>query len=163
MDLDFLNEKNEFLVIGLVGAVGSRLQSLSNILKSLLINEFEYQAEEIRISEEFLEKISNKNHDSKFERYTDLMDVGNGLRRKYNNHYLALKAVELIANKRKASNNKKIVFIINSLKHDLEIKVLREIYGKNFYQISLYESPSIRMDVLVNDIGMNPHQLEWMC
>lgn len=53
MDLDFLNEKNEFLVIGLVGAVGSRLQSLSNILKSLLINEFEYQTEEIRISEEF--------------------------------------------------------------------------------------------------------------
>lgn len=158
MDLDFLDEKNEFLVIGLVGAVGSRLQSLSNILKSLLINNFNYQVEEIRISEEFLERISNKNHGTKFERYTDLMDVGNNLRKKYNNHYLALKAVELISNKRKESKNKRIVFIINSLKHDLEIKVLREIYGKNFYQISLYESPSIRMDVLINDIGMNPQQ-----
>ena len=62
MDLDFLDEKNEFLVIGLVGAVGSRLQSLSNILKSLLINNFNYQVEEISISEEFLERISNKNH-----------------------------------------------------------------------------------------------------
>ena len=40
MKPDSLNEKNEFLVIGLVGAVGSRLKPLSNILNSILIDEF---------------------------------------------------------------------------------------------------------------------------
>lgn len=54
MKPDSLNEKNEFLVIGLVGAVGSRLKPLSNILNSILIDEFNYKVEEIHISKEFL-------------------------------------------------------------------------------------------------------------
>lgn len=154
MDLNFLNEKNEFLVIGLVGAVGSRLKSLSNILNSLLVHEFEYEVREIRISQEFLR--SDKQYENNFDRYTDLMDIGNSLRKKYDNSFLSLKTIELISTKRK--KHKKIAFIVNSLKHDAEIKVLREIYGKNFYQISLYESPLIRKDVLINDIGMTPEQ-----
>lgn len=154
MDLNFLNEKNEFLVIGLVGAVGSRLKSLSNILNSLLVHEFEYEVREIRISQEFLR--SDKQYENNFDRYTDLMDIGNSLRKRYDNSFLSLKTIELISTKRK--KHKKIAFIVNSLKHDAEIKVLREIYGKNFYQISLYESPLIRKDVLINDIGMTPEQ-----
>lgn len=155
MNLEFLDEKNEFLVIGLVGAVGSRLKSLSNILNSLLVHEFQYEVIEIRVSQEFLQS-DKVNYNNNFERYMDLMNIGNNLRKKYNNSYLSLKTIELISTKRR--QYKKIAFIINSLKHDSEIKVLREIYGKNFYQISLYESPLIRKDVLINDIGMTPEQ-----
>ena len=158
MELEFLNEKNEFLVIGLVGAVGSRLKSLSNILSSLLIDEFQYDVSEIRISKEFLQ--SNAKYNNNFERYTDLMDIGNNLRKKYTNSYLALKTIELISKNRKDNKNQRIAFIVNSLKHESEIKILREIYGKNFYQISLYESPLIRKDVLINDIGMSAQQAD---
>lgn len=158
MKPDSLNEKNEFLVIGLVGAVGSRLKPLSNILNSILIDEFNYKVEEIHISKEFLER-NNEIYENQFDRYKTLMDHGNELRREFNNNYLALKVVNLIAQKRKESSGiKRIAFIINSLKHDEEIKFLREIYNKNFYQISLYESKEIREDVLINGIGMTSEQ-----
>lgn len=164
MYLEILNQKNNFLVIGLVGAVGCRLKSLSNILKSLLDSEFKYSVTEIHVSKEFLQKHSSKDsYKNSFERYTDLMDVGNNLRKKYDNKYLAFKIAESIAAlRRKDSDNScnRKAFIINSLKHDVEIKALREIYGKNFYQISLYESTTIRKDVLINDVGMTLSQAD---
>lgn len=162
MNLEILNHKNDFLVIGLVGAVGCRLKSLSNILKSLLDSEFKYSVTEIHVSKEFLQVHSSKeSYNNQFERYTDLMDVGNNLRKKYDNKYLAFKIAKSISSLRRSNpENSRKAFIINSLKHDAEIKALREIYGKNFYQISLYESPTIRKDVLINDIGMTLEQAE---
>ncbi|MGN6885521.1 hypothetical protein, partial [Neisseria sp. P0018.S002] len=73
MKPDSLNEKNEFLVIGLVGAVGSRLKPLSNILNSILIDEFNYKVEEIHISKEFLER-NKEIYENQFDRYKTLMD-----------------------------------------------------------------------------------------
>lgn len=162
MSLEILNEKNDFLVIGLVGAVGCRLKSLSNILSSLLTSEFDYRVMEIHVSQEFLHKHSEQpNFSSQYERYDKLMDIGNKLRKKYDNKYLSFKIAEKIAFLRRENiENKRKAFIINSLKHDEEIKALRNIYGKNFYQISLYESPDIRRDVLINDIGMTKAQAE---
>lgn len=164
MSLEILNQKNNFLVIGLVGAVGCRLKSLSNILKSLLDSEFNYSVKEIHVSKEFLQEHSSKDsYENSFERYTDLMDVGNNLRKKYDNKYLAFKIAQSIAASRRDNldnNCDRKAFIINSLKHDAEIKALREIYGKNFYQISLYESPTIRKDVLINDVGMTFSQAD---
>ena len=162
MKSNSLKEKNEFLVIGLVGAVGSRLKSLSNILNSLLTKDFNYTVEELRVSKEFLEK-DNSSYTSQSDRYTALMNIGNNLRKEFGNEYLALKIVQLIAGKRRnidGKNTKRKAFIINSLKHDIEIKTLREVYGKNFFQISLYESSNVRKDVLVNDIGMSDLQAD---
>ncbi len=83
------------------------------------------------------------------------MNIGNELRKKYDSKYLAFKIAEDISILRRENiEQKRKAYIINSLKHEDEIKTLRNIYGKNFYQISLYESPQIRKDVLVNDIGM---------
>lgn len=160
MALEILNDKNDFLVIGLVGAVGSRLKSLSNILKSILDSEFDYTVTELHVSKEFIQIHSKKDkYIDNFERYTDLMDIGNNLRKKYANNYLAFKIAQRISIlRREEPDNKRKAFIINSLKHDSEIKTLRDIYGKNFYQISLYESPSIRQDVLINDVGMTKEQ-----
>ena len=163
MESNLLTEKNEFLVIGLVGAVGSRLKSLSNILNSLLTSEFNYTVEELRVSKEFLETEQSISYSSQSERYTNLMDKGNELREQFGSEYLALKIVHSISNRRRnntVSDTKRKAFIINSLKHDSEIKTLREVYGKNFFQISLYESSTVRKDVLVNDIGMSPIQAE---
>ena len=156
MESNLLTEKNEFLVIGLVGAVGSRLKSLSNILNSLLTSEFNYTVEELRVSKEFLETEQSISYSSQSERYTNLMDKGNELREQFGSEYLALKIVHSISNRRRnntVSDTKRKAFIINSLKHDSEIKTLREVYGKNFFQISLYESSTVRKDVLAKCYG----------
>ncbi|WP_077495892.1 hypothetical protein [Rodentibacter ratti] len=59
--LEILSDKNDFLVIGLVGAVRCRLKSLSNILKSLLTSDFSYDVEEIPVSGKFLQENSPLN------------------------------------------------------------------------------------------------------
>ena len=156
--MEFLHEPNECLIIGLVGAVGGRLKSLSNILKSILNSEFNYEVHEIRVSQLFLEPEVNLENKNQYERYEILMDVGNELRKKNHTGYIAHKVVKHIHFEKKKSENKRKAFIINSLKHESEIKALRDIYGKNFFQISLYESPEVRNDVLINDIGMTVEQ-----
>ena len=122
-ELEILNDKNDFLVIGLVGAVGCRLKSLSNILKSLLDSEFGYDVKELHVSKEFLQTHSLvSTYNNSYERYTDLMNVGNNLRKKYDNNYLSFKIAKEISKLRKDNLDcKRKAFIINSLKHDKEI------------------------------------------
>jgi len=158
MPLSNIPTKEQFLVIGLVGAVGSSLKTLSNVLKSIFNDDFNYSVEEISISKAFLEERITEHWSNSFERYTKLMDEGNSVRKKYDNRYLSDKVIEYIANARSNSNEKRIVYIVNSLKHDEEIKNLRTVYGKNFFQVSLYESPVKRKDVLINEVGMNEEE-----
>ena len=160
MPLSNIPTKEQFLVIGLVGAVGSSLKTLSNVLKSIFNDDFNYSVEEISISKAFLEKRITEHWSNSFERYTKLMDEGNSVRKKYDNRYLSDKVIEYIANARSNSNEKRIVYIVNSLKHDEEIKNLRTVYGRNFFQVSLYESPVKRKDVLINEVGMNEEEAE---
>ena len=134
MSLEILSNKNDFLVIGLVGAVGCRLKSLSNILSSILKSEFEYEVVEIHVSQKFLLKHVKNKFDSQYERYNCLMNIGNELRKKYDSKYLAFKIAEDISILRRENiEQKRKAYIINSLKHEDEIKTLRNIYGKNFY------------------------------
>ena len=105
--MEFLHEPNECLIIGLVGAVGGRLKSLSNILKSILNSEFNYEVHEIRVSQLFLEPEVNLENKNQYERYEILMDVGNELRKKNHTGYIAHKVVKHIHFEKKKSENKR--------------------------------------------------------
>ncbi|MBW4009286.1 deoxycytidylate deaminase [Moraxella osloensis] len=156
MPFNDIQSKEQFLVIGLVGAVGSSLKTLSNVLKSIFNDDFNYSVEEISISKEFLENRLENKWSNPFERYTMLMDEGNKVRKEYSSEYLSYKVIEFIANsKLEHTSEKRKVYLVNSLKHDEEIKSLRAVYGRNFFQVSLYESPLKRKDVLINEVGMN--------
>ncbi|WP_313033744.1 anti-phage dCTP deaminase [Acinetobacter sp.] len=154
------------LVIGLVGAVGSSLTSLTNITKNLLEEKFNYEVEIIKVSKDILSKYFPSNHETQntFDRINSFMNKGNELRKKHDSDFIALEVVKLIANKRqewinnnhgKESCERRVAYIINSLKHEAEIHALRQIYANSFFQLSLYESQVARVNALVHEHGIS--------
>jgi len=155
------------LVIGLVGAVGSRLGQLTEILNGYLGDRFKYDVEVISVSSQIIKKYKNDKikTDDEFSRIKSYMDSGNELRSESkDNSFVALDAARVISEVRERRNkdgkNKRVAYIINSLKHDEEIKRLRQIYSEGFYQISLYESSQRRSEYLIKDKGMQTQQVD---
>lgn len=165
---NFLGEvyQDSEVVIGLVGAVGSRLGELTQILSGYLKDRFGYDVEIVSVSQKIIKERKNfldPIGSSEFERIKTFMDAGNALRRDYNdNSIVALdvaKVISEIRDSRKSEDKKqRVAYIVNSLKHDEEIHRLRQIYSHGFFQISLYESPQRRTEYLVKDKGMAPDQ-----
>ncbi|MFW2161121.1 anti-phage dCTP deaminase [Acinetobacter beijerinckii] len=154
------------LIIGLVGAVGSSLASLTNITKNLLEEKFTYEVEIIKVSKDILTKYFPHDYEASntFNRISDYMDKGNYLRKEHGSDYLALEVAKLIANRRKQwsqnnhgadSSKRRVAYIINSLKHEAEIHALRQIYSNSFFQLSLYESKTARTNALVHEYGIS--------
>lgn len=155
------------LVIGLVGAVGSRLGQLTDILKGYLVDRFKYDVEIISVSSQIIKKYKGDKikDDNEFSRIKSYMDSGNELRNESkDNSFVALDAARVISEvreqRKKDGKNKRVAYIINSLKHDEEIKRLRQIYSEGFYQISLYESSQRRSEYLIKDKGMQTQQVD---
>lgn len=154
------------VVIGLVGAIGSRLGQLTDILKGYLNDRFKYDVEIIGVSSEIIKKHkeSELSSENEFERIKSFMDAGNQLRNSSkDNSFVALdvaRAISEVRAKRKVDGKTgRVAYIINSLKHDDEIKRLRQIYSEGFYQISLYESSQRRSEYLIKDKGMMIEQV----
>ena len=158
--------KDSELIIGLVGAVGSRLGQLTDIIKGYLVDRFNYDVEVISVSSKVIhnyKRVSIKN-DSEFSRIKSYMDAGNELRRNSkDNSFIALDVARVISEVRlsreESGKSKRVAYIVNSLKHDEEIKRLRQIYSQGFYQISLYESSQRRSEYLIKDKGMLSEQV----
>lgn len=153
------------LIIGLVGAVGSSLTPLTNITKSLLEEKFKYEVEVIKVSKNILAKHFPEGHsfNNTFERISQFMDKGNELR--FEDHdFIALQVTKEIHQRRqewakinsgKNTNQRRVVYIVDSLKHEDEIKALRQIYTNGFFQLSLYESKTARINSLVHEHGIS--------
>ncbi|WP_227591227.1 anti-phage dCTP deaminase [Acinetobacter shaoyimingii] len=152
------------LIIGLVGAVGSSLTPLTNITKSLLEQKFNYDVEVIKVSKDILANYFDQecNFSNNFEKISKFMDKGNELRKK-DHDFIAMQIVKLISEKRKSwakvnteknINTRRVAYIIDSLKHEDEIKALRQIYSNGFFQLSLYESKTARINSLVHEHGI---------
>lgn len=163
--LDQIQITSNELIIGLVGAVGSSLTPLTNITKSLLQENFNYEVEVIKVSKDILTNYFRDDHkfSSTFERINGLMDKGNELRKKYDSDFLALEVAKLVSEKRsiwtknnpdKENKNRRVAYIIDSLKHESEIQTLRQIYNNSFFQLSLYESKTARINALVHEHGI---------
>ncbi|WP_180004534.1 MULTISPECIES: hypothetical protein [unclassified Acinetobacter] len=86
------------------------------------------------------------------------MNFGNELRENFSYDYLACEIIDFIKKSREefTEDTRRVVYIINSLKHDEEVKTLRKVYGYNFFQISIFESENLRENALVNDLGLTP-------
>lgn len=153
------------LIIGLVGAVGSSLTPLTNITKSLLEEKFKYEVEVIKVSRNILAKYFPKDHtfNNTFERISQFMDKGNELR--FEEHdFIALQVTKEIYQRRQEwakinfgqnTNQRRVAYIVDSLKHEDEIKALRQIYTNGFFQLSLYESKTARINSLVHEHGIS--------
>jgi Deoxycytidylate deaminase len=156
-------EKNPELVIGLVGAVGTDLSLVVDVISEVL-ETVSYSYEEIRFSslirdigrysnlKEFFEETEDVRIDAHMEACDDLR------RRCGRGDILALLATQKIrairSNISEASRPlERFAYILNSLKHPDEIKRLRDIYGSSFILVSVYSPKNLRLDVLAKKIA----------
>lgn len=147
------------LFFGLVSAVGTDVPGVVETLKTSFVN-MGYKTHHIKISESFDElseyvpevKLKNGN---RFDRVNSYIDFGNKIRERYGNGVLAEVAISQIVERRTALPKEEApyAYIIDQLKTEEELTILREVYGKNFYQISIYSARDIRVENLARLIA----------
>ena len=134
------NEFDSELVIGLVGAVGTELRRVADVLAQQL-GLAGYSVERVHVSEDvipLLQEIYTDDGDQ-CKRINSLMTAGNNARKEASdNSVLALGIASLLSAKRKKNGDNypeplpKRAVIVNSLKRPEEIERLRSIYPNGF-------------------------------
>ncbi|WP_157745214.1 anti-phage dCTP deaminase [Thiohalobacter thiocyanaticus] len=152
------------LFIGLVGAVGSDLETVNRQIRSYL-KAANYKTVDIRLSRlitdckdyAHLEKLKNGPEN---ERIDKLMDAGDDLRRNLKRgdavSLLGILAVRAHRKTRKGDSKEPVsrtAYIFNSLKHPDEIESLRNIYGESFFVVSTYAPKRERIESLAKRIA----------
>ena len=155
------------LVIGLVGAVGTDLDKITEQVK-LRLSHHCYQKQIVRISNDIIEPLSaefrlkqKSNGENPGDRIDRLMTNGDKIRQlSGKNDILALGTASQISLVRQKANEEthseqKIIpraFIVRSLKHPDEVAKFREIYSSGFYLIGVHCDEMQRKKHLVDDL-----------
>jgi deoxycytidylate deaminase len=172
----FLGQKfsESELVFGLVGAVGTELKLVVNVLMDRL-TAFNYEAVQVRVSTEIIPEVvdlesvvcSATSGSSEYLRISKLMDAGNAARQQScDNSVLALGvAAKISADRPKGTDSQREPFprrayIIHSLKHPEEVARLREIYPEGFYLVGVHADEKRRHDHLVHSKRMTLEEAE---
>ena len=179
--------RTDELVIALVGPIGSGVSTTARILVELLEREYGYTHHYIRVSSIIREMgvdIGETIPDADAApdlRTSALQALGNVLRKRVSNKYLAEKCIERIAVDRlnppsgvpkgyenvegdgTAAKllpvNRRRVHIIDSIKHTAEVEILREVYADTFWLLGVFAPETIREERLVR-MGHEPAHLK---
>jgi cytidine deaminase len=153
-------EKRPDLYIGLVGASGTNLDPVLRQIRAQLAG-FHYKCTEIKVSKlisDFLSIPTTGLPEDK--RIVALMDGGDRLRNFMAKGdavaYLVVKEIERIRLEHHAIEGVlcgNTAFVINSLKNPYEIELLDDIYGRNFYSVSVYSDEIERQELLAAKIA----------
>ncbi|MDP9536133.1 anti-phage dCTP deaminase [Pseudomonas protegens] len=149
--------QNPELVFGLVGPIGVNLDLAIDALKSQL-KAFNYPAHVVRLSEQ-IEDFFSSSHGNKSEdqRINALMKEGTKLRVEGEQGaavaILGLAAIRQIRDDKSGGEPARQAFILRSLKHPKEIEMLRAVYGKGFFLISVYSPRDVRVTALAEKIS----------
>ncbi len=137
------------LVFGIVGPIGCNRDLVTKNIGDLAAK-YSYNTVVIKISDLITELGNIKRHGAnEYDRVIALMDGGNKLRKR-DCAILAKRAAVEIARKRNSQNGTRTIFIIDSLKHQAEIKELRNIYGRGFYLFAVHSLEESRKSYLEN-------------
>ncbi len=157
--------KQEFpeIIIGLIGAVGTDYARVIELL-SVTLSKADYTVKIIIVSK-FIDGLkTDEGNKRETERIDDLINGCNNIVKKeaQNNHkrsdpksdikydYLAAKVIKTIVEGRLHENKeKKVCYIIQSIKRVDEINLLRNIYGRNLILISIYTPADVRREYLL--------------
>jgi len=153
------------LVLGLIGAVGTDLRKVQDILSSRL-RVCGYTVVVIQISTDVIPEICDLpglDGVPESERLDRLMTAGTDARGNSNdNSILALGAAAVIASRRKAKAGSspqpspKTAYIISSLKHPEEVERLRQLYPQGFHLIAVHSDEKRRHRHLVEEKRIKP-------
>lgn len=139
------------LVIALVSAVGTDLSPITKAIKNKL-NGYGYTTNYIKVSSDILQKHCGAASDKdEYVRLNILMDTGNDLR-KFSEGFIGCAIANGIYGKFRNQQRtplSKTAFIIDSLKNETELSVLKSIYDNGFYLIGVYSDEKKRLDYLV--------------
>jgi hypothetical protein len=149
-------ERIEFpeLFFGLVAPIGVDLSETVHPLKALLEG-FGYEVQPIKVTDLFrdIDYCDVVLHDKPSEaRFKSYIDFGNRLREiSADKAICASLAIDKIAKSRnpdaqKRQHSEKKAYVIHQFKRKEEIDLLRSVYGKLFFQISVYSSKGERTD-----------------
>jgi len=148
------------LVIGLVGAAGTDLNSAADAVSAAL-GPYGYKAVQIRVSKlmrelkgaEFLANIARED-----DRIRAHMDAGDEIRRQADrNDAVAGLAISWMADYRAEQFDRapagNTAFVLNSLKHPAELETMRRIYRDRFIAISVHSPTDVRREDLRQKIS----------
>lgn len=148
------------IVIGLVAPIGTSLNETITEIRSFF-SSANYVVHEIRVTDVFrqMEKIVIPERalveKPLADRYESYINYGNQLRKFSNDSsVLAALTIQSIVESRMKNSLQcnerftKNVFILHQFKRPEEIDLLRSVYGKIFFQISVYSMRSSRVDYL---------------
>ncbi|MER9777139.1 anti-phage dCTP deaminase [Mesorhizobium sp. M0220] len=145
------------LYFGIVSPVGtdvsSSIQALSDSLTEKGYNVFHVKISGIMNDMASALSFEALNEESKLKRINSYIDFGNLLRKELGNDILSAMALASIARLRlslvkDSSKFERNAYIIDQLKTEDELRLLREVYGSAFFQISIYSARDIRVDNL---------------
>jgi deoxycytidylate deaminase len=139
--IDKLHRVDSELVIGLVGAVGTDLGRVGDLLENQLVRTG-YEVRRVKISSDVIPHFGPIEYDGhdEFDRITKLMNAGNKARAMAkDNSVLALGAASTIAAMRSEGMPLyQKAFIIRSLKRPEEVERLRKIYPSGFVLLGVH-------------------------
>lgn len=149
------NEATE-IVFGIIGPVGCNRQMVIDTFTSLA-KHYSYKTELIGLSKIIREHCEVPDfEEDQHLRVNSLMTAGSQLRGKtHDNSILAKLAAVEIHLRRKKHRTKRIVYIIDSIKHPDEVEELRNIYGVGFYLFAVHSSEQSREHYLKDHCLIN--------
>lgn len=170
------------IVIALCGPIGSPLHEAATQIANAL-NEFSYHSEHLRLSN-FIRINAAKVgipilDQSKFNRIESLIKAGDELRNKFGNDILAKLAIAKISGDRTKKfgdftdtaneagaaaehriQNQRVCHIIDSIKNDSELELLRLIYGNALFAIGVFSPLEVRKQNLEQPGGLLASDIE---
>lgn len=156
------------LVIALCGPIGSPLHEVATTTEDMLTSKFGYTKVEIIRLSSFIAAYASKHHtpiaESGVERFKALIKLGNNMRDTHGKEILAKLAISRIATTRAALAEEqtsaaeegtvsqlkaatrpiRVAHIIDSIKNQSELEILRLVYGELLYTLGVYAPISSR-------------------
>ncbi len=146
------------MFVGLVSPIGVDRGPVIRSLKSAFY-QYDYNVYHVKISEtmaNIAEYIQYNDLDGSSTRLRieSYIKLGNFLRKRIDNSVLAAVAMSnVVLYRNKTSQFHKNMFIIDQLKTEDEIILLRRIYGESFLQVSVYSPRDVRVDYLARQFA----------
>ncbi len=150
------------LVIGLIGHAGAGTSTAGNRMR-VLLESAGYTVERIKISDlirqldaQPIPKVEEgaKEGSSRFLIANMMQDRGDDIRKEHGDHALAVAAIASLKTKRggAAPGERKLAFILDSLKHPAEVNLLRKVYDHSFRLVAVHCDISRREERLIGDV-----------
>lgn len=151
------------LVIGLVGYAGAGCSTVAKRIE-ILFTEASYTAQRVKLSNLIAARFPTVSLPPieagvnegrlRLERAKKLQDLGDAVRARHGGHAAAALAIRSIKETRgtDAPGDSKKVFILDSLKHEDEVKLLRKVYEQSFRLIAIHCERKNREKRLIGDI-----------